>query len=248
MQIIRFPFDPLSQNDPIADEAEKSLHPKPANDTEGAPPEEMTEGAEPGAEGVESVQGAEFIEMPEVIRLTEEDAKAREAAAFEKGKAEGYEAGLAAGKGERLEADQRLADTIEALRMVLVGAEEQFDQSVTGIKRQLLQVSGDIAMKLASRALRERPDEAVLAMLEQVIPHIIQQPAIKIFVHPDMADSLQEKIISLSSGASLAGRCSVHPSAELAPGDCRVEWVNGSAQMDHKALADRLRAIIEEYE
>lgn len=223
MQIVRFPFESLNAPEPEVEQA-----PPPANDS--------LEAAE-----------AEFKDLPETVLYTEEQVAAREGISYAKGVDDGMATGLAQGKGERLAIEQRTAEALESLKMIMVGAEDVYKTSLADAKGELVKLAGAIAVKLAGRALKERPDEAVAQLLESLIPHLIQQPAVKIFVHPDMADSLQEKIISLSSQWNLSGRVSVHPAAELEPGDCKVEWENGSALLDKAALKAKFEAILNEY-
>lgn len=224
MQIVRFPFEALDAPEQKVEE----VPPPPANDS--------VEGGE-----------AEFKDLPETIVYTEEEMLAKEAASYAKGVDDGMAKGIEEGKSERFVIEQQIAQALESLKMIMVGAEEVYKTSLADAKGELVKLAGAIAMKLAGRALKERPDEAVAQLLDSLIPHLIQQPAVKIFVHPSMADSLQEKIISLSSQWNLSGRCSVHPSAELEPGDCRVEWENGSALLDKAALKAKFEAILDEY-
>ena len=84
----------------------------------------------------------------------------------------------------------------------------------------------------------------MLQMLDTLIPNLIEQPSLVIEVHPDMADHLQEKIIRLSSGHGFVGQVKVVASAEVAGGDCKVEWEQGRAVLNQAVLQQKIKDLL----
>ena len=233
MQILRFPFQDFEVLPTEAELAELKKLESPL--LQG----NVSVTDEPPAEG--------FTDLPVAVRYSEEEVQAREAAAEIAGREAGFAEGLAQGQGEHAKREEQLLEVLQQASVAMATIQNMYTESLTEMKQAVLTLSGQIAMKLAGKAMRERPDEAISAMVESLIPQLIQQPEIKIYVHPDVADSLQEKIISLSSRLGFAGRVDVVASADLERGDCRVEWPKGDAEMNQAALQQKLDEILNAY-
>lgn len=218
MQIVRFPFANFDR-------------------AEEAPPPLAIVPEEPAS-------AEAFIPLPQQIALTQEELEAKEKAAFEKGFAEGVQQGITEGKGIHAALEAQLAELLQQLNILIASLENPYQEAAESFRTAVKELSGAVAFKLAGRALQEKPEEAVLAMLEGLLPNLIKKPELRIEVHPELVDRLQEKIIRLSSEQSFSGRLDVVASAEVPVGDCRVEWANGKAVLNQAALQEKVKELL----
>lgn len=209
-----------------------------------APPAPVVEVPTPPIEPTATILEEEFVDLPTQLTLTQEEIESREAAAKEIGYQEGLVKGIEQGKGEHAELEQKIEEALQHVTIAIASVQNMYQEAAGEFKRAVLELSGALAMKLAGRALQEKPDEAVLQMLESLLPNLIEQPSLVIEVHPDLADRLQEKIIRLSSVHGFVGQLKVVASAEVAAGDCKVEWEQGKAVLNQAALQQKIKDLL----
>ena len=186
----------------------------------------------------------EFIDLPTQLTLTQEEMAAREAIAKEEGYKEGLAKGIEQGRGEQAELEAKIAEVLQHVSISIASVQNMYQEAAGDFKRAVLELSGALSLKIAGRALQEKPDEAVMQMLESLLPNLIEQPSLVIEVHPDLADRLQEKIIRLSSAHGFVGQLKVAASAEVAAGDCKVEWEQGKAVLNQAALQQKIKDLL----
>ena len=195
-------------------------------------------------ETVSIVTEEEFVDLPTQIVLTQEEMAAREEAAKQAGYQEGLIKGLEQGKGERADLEEKTNELLQQLTIAVASVQNMYQETASEFRRATLELSGAIALKLAGRALQEKPDEAIMQMLESLLPNLIEQPSLVVEVTPELADRLQEKIIRLSSAHGFVGQLKVVASADVAPGDCKVEWEQGKAVLNQAALQQKIKDLL----
>lgn len=225
MQIARFPFQSFDAG-ALAEEAARATSAVPQTQPEETSPEEG------------------FVPLPQQVAMTQEELAQKEAFAHAQGAAEGYAKGLAEGKGEHAALEQQVADQLRQMTIAIASVENMYKEAEGEFREAIKQLSGALALKIAGKALADKPEEAILQTLEQLLPNLIRQPELRIEVHPDLADRLQEKIIRLSSEMAFPGTIAVVASAEVATGDCRVEWASGRAVLNQAVLQQKLRELL----
>ena len=221
MQIARFPFVPFE-----------------------APPPPVME-VPPSSVAAEAPTAEEaFVDLPTQALLTQEELAARESAARAEGLQEGMAKGLEQGRGERLQLDEKLADSLQHLTIALASVQNMYQEAMQEFRQASYRLSGAVALKIAGKALQEKPDEAIMQMLDSLIPDLVEQPSLVIGVHSEMVDHLQEKIIRLSSERGFAGQLKIEASAEVAQGDCTVVWEQGRAVLNQAALQQKVKDLL----
>lgn len=186
-----------------------------------------------------------FVDLPTQILLTQEEMAIREETAKADGYTEGFAKGLEQGRGERAQIDEKIVEMLPQLGISIASVQNMYTEAANDFRQAILQLSNAIAFKLAGKALQEKPDEAILQMLDSLVPQLIEQPKLVITVHPDAADHLQEKIIRLSSDHSFTGELKIVSSAEVPVGDCKVEWEQGNAVLSQTKLRDKIKQLLE---
>lgn len=223
MQILRFPFQtfetPIQEIAPI-------LSSTAANDA-------------PENEGEEA-----FVDLPTHISLTQEEIAAKEEAARVLGFQEGFTQATEQAAGEQKERDEKIAELLQQLTIAVASVQNMYQEAAADFKQAIIQLSSALAYKIAGRAMKEKPDDAILQMLEGLLPNLIAQPELLIEVHPDLADGLQEKINSVSSAQGFTGRLKVVASAEVPLGDCKVEWAQGKAVLNQSTLQQKINDLL----
>ena len=169
----------------------------------------------PGAAGSEPLPEPEIIEP--VFTAAELDAARAEA--MQAGRAEA-EHGLA-GSSNRL-----LVLVAEGVAEARAGAREAAEAVADGVACCMLS-----ALAACLPVLCEKHGPAELrAFIRALLPALSDEPRITIRVHPDMSEVIRGEIGRLDS--EIGERVRVLPVDEMAPGDARVTWGDGSAVRD----------------
>lgn len=155
--------------------------------------------------------------------------------------AAGRDAGLAEANGA-LEA--RIAEAmglIAATLETLAAAQAQAnDETATGAV-ELVRL---IAAKLAPETARRHGTDEIAALVEECLPHLLDQPRIIVRAAADTVDGLQAGLAVLAEANGFEGRLLVMPDAAMQAGDCRVEWADGRAERDMERVWRDIEAII----
>lgn len=224
MQISRFSFPSFEA--PLQD-AVPTLKMPPAND------------AVTGEEVKET-----FADLPQQILLTEEEVAIKEEAARVAGFQEGFAQGAEQAAAEQKARDEQIAELLQQLTIAVASVQNMYEEASAEFRKAVVQLSSAVSYKIAGKALKEKPDEAIIQMLEGLLPNLISQPRLVVEVHPELADRLQEKIISVSSAQGFTGQLNVVASADVPLGDCRVEWEQGKAVLNQSVLQQKINDLL----
>ncbi len=81
-----------------------------------------------------------------------------------------------------------------------------------------------------------------LGEIQRVITEVLEsqreQTEIKLEIHPDYVETIQEHVRRVLKQANIGGNCIVTGNQSLGPGDCRLSWQNGGALRESTALAE----------
>ena len=131
-----------------------------------------------------------------------------------------------------------IRQTVAAISAQLVTAREAANQVATQSAEAIARLLLD-GLALALPALCARyGDGEVAAVIGAVLPALAQEPAITVRVNPLHALAVKRDIERLDP--DLASRTRIAPVEDMAPGDVRVVWRNGSATRDTAALWDQV--------
>lgn len=168
-------------------------------------------------------------------------------------KAEAWEEGRRAGVKEESERQET-----EAKRR-----QQSIEQACTSIAQQALNLAQThqlfmqkqteelatlvimLARKVAGDAVNHLPEGSIEAMLDQCLPVLQQQPKVILFVHPNVRDSMEEKLNALIAHYHFETAITVKVKDGLAPGEARLEWQDGSAERRLDDIWAQIQEIIE---
>ena len=146
-------------------------------------------------------------------------------------KKESYDTGFAAGKTAGKEQqtaeqtsvlctiDQNAAALIKNINMI---AQEQAEQT-----RRLALV---IAKKLLPTFMSQNGLQEIEALVTETIREMAREPRMVVRVHESEFDVLSEKIQAIATQRAFPGKIVILADAEVASGDCRIEWADGGVE------------------
>lgn len=162
--------------------------------------------------------------------------------------ARGYRSGLTAAEAQtRTEAERR-----SALAMENIGAAiERLTASLSSIERKLeveaVEVAAAVARKLAAELVAAEPMTEISALAGGCLSELRSTPHIAIRVHESLHAQTQEKLTQIAAARGFDGRLVVLGVADIAPGDCRIEWADGGVTRDHEAIETAIMEAVSRY-
>lgn len=187
----------------------------------------------PGEEPTEEV---EYVEPPPTF--TEEELRQACDEAFAAGREEGQRDAMG-------QAERRMADSLDMIGARLVNALEGLDKAREEATANAIAVAMGIARKLLPDLARRDPLGEVVAVVEQAMEKVLEEPRVAIRVAAADLASLEPMIADLARAKGYEGRVLVLGDPDLPPGDCRIEWRDGGAERDMAALWAEVDAVIE---
>ncbi len=151
-------------------------------------------------------------------------------------KKEAYDAGFAAGKPAGKE--EQLAQQNAVLARI--------DQNVNNLIRNLDTIAQEqedqirrMALAIAKKILPSFVAQNGLAEIETLVSDTIRQmgrePRLVVRVHEAEFDVLNEKIQAIAERRAFSGKIVVLADADIAAGDCRIEWADGGIERNTPA-------------
>jgi flagellar assembly protein FliH len=166
-----------------------------------------------------------------------EDLDVIEGDAFDKGFAEGREAGLAAAQQEQQAAQTEIAARVRQLDEVLEFMARPIADLDREVLLQLAGLAGAIARHVVRRELTTQPDEIVAVIRETVALLPVSARDVRVHLHPEDARLVRERLSEVTGDRAW----SIAEDPILARGGCRVTSENS---MIDAQLEQRLGAAI----
>jgi flagellar assembly protein FliH len=160
-------------------------------------------------------------------------------------KQESYDAGFAAGRAAGLD-DQNsrlmaLLATVDGKIEAMFNTMQTLHQeSVAGMRRIALAIARKFVPDFAAKhGLQE-----IEALLDGVMGEMVHEPRLVVRIHESQFDVLNEKIAALAAQKAYAGKVVVLADAEIAAGDCRIEWADGGMERNGEAMWRKVEQTI----
>jgi flagellar assembly protein FliH len=148
-----------------------------------------------------------------------------------------YRKGFAAGeKQAQSEAAQRtavalglIADGLERLGKALAGIEARLES-------EAVEVAVAVAGKLAPELIAREPFAEISALAVESFNHLVKAPHVVVHIGADIYEQAKGKLEEIAGARGCEGRLVVLSDPAMAPGDCRIEWVDGGVTRDRAAM------------
>lgn len=163
-----------------------------------------------------------------------------EAEAVERGRREGEEGAVAAAQNRLAAEAERLADA--AHRMI-----EMLDGDMRRIEGQAVDLSAEIARRIAGHALDAYPQAQILALIEECLSPLRRVRHLAIRVNEAEAEHLKAPIEALAATNGFEGRLLILGEPDTAPGDCRIEWADGGILFEKQTVLEAVDQAVETF-
>ena len=175
-------------------------------------------------------------------------AAAQHEAALAEAEARGYRNGVNAAEAQaRTEAERRLAAAFERISSGL-------DQLRGGLKKvedrfeaEAIEVALAVGRKLSADLIAREPFAEIAALADQCFRELLAAPHIVVRVNAALLDVAKEKLTEIARARGFEGRVVVLAEADIAPGDCRIEWADGGVIRERAALASAIDDLVARY-
>jgi len=175
-------------------------------------------------------------------------AAAEHEAALAAAEARGYRDGMNAAEAQaRTEAERRLAvgferiaAGIEQLRTSLKRVEDRFEA-------EAVEVALAVGRKLAADLIAKEPFAEISALADQCFREMLSAPHIVVRVNNSLYSDAKQRLEEIARARGFEGRLVVMAEADIAPGDCRIEWADGGLKRDRAATEAQIAEAVGRY-
>jgi flagellar assembly protein FliH len=169
-------------------------------------------------------------------------------AAIAEAETRGYHNGMASAEAQaRTEAERRTAiaferigDAIAVLQQSLAGVESRFEA-------EAVEVAVAVARKLAAALIAREPLAEVTALADTCFRELLSAPHVVVRVNEGLYAQAKEKLEDVARARGFEGRLVVLGEADIATGDCRIEWADGGLVRDRAATEQAISEAVERY-
>ncbi len=178
-----------------------------------------------------------FIEPPPPV-FTEDDLEAAKAIAHNQGKAEGQRDEHA--KREQYLADnlKNIAENFETLFAAELYREKQYEEEFIRLALQILE-------QLAPTLVDQYGQESLKQLIKETLETQAKQSEIRIEVHPDYANDIDQFIENIWTDNDSAPRCKVVANSQIELGGCNMSWKDGGMVRSPSELATKIKSSLE---
>lgn len=188
--------------------------------------------------------------------FSEEELKKAERDAYQRGFLDGTKDGHAQAQGEHTEVERVLMEGLENFAKSITPIFTQYRNHCGQLKSDMPILALSIAKKIAGDALSNDSQTVIEAAVKQCSEVMVSEPQITVTIHSRLAGALSHKLKQINNRETAASNVSVIADENIAMGDYKIEWKNGSIersteklwqQMD-KAIGNMLATITNEKE
>jgi flagellar assembly protein FliH len=168
--------------------------------------------------------------------FSEEELKAAERDAYQRGFLEGIRDGKNQAQSEQAEVERILAGGLENFVKSISPIFSQYKNHCRQLKQDMPVLALSIAKKVAGAALSDDLQSVIEAAAEQCLEIMVTEPKITVTVNSRLAGNLTQKLQQLSGREKTAASIEVIADANIAISDYRIEWKNGSIERSVEKL------------
>jgi flagellar assembly protein FliH len=159
-----------------------------------------------------------------------------------------YRDGFSAGHEKATnEATQHIATTLQVVADGLARIEQALKAIEARLEIEAVEVAVAVASKLAPELIAREPMTEVTALVTDCFQHLVSAPHVLVQVNADIYEATKDKLDEIAAARGFAGRVLVQSDAQLAPGDCRIEWAEGGINRDEAATKTTIDEIVGRY-
>ena len=183
-------------------------------------------------------------EAPPKVKITPEELQAGVATAEQRG----YQRGVTAAEAQaRTEAERRTAVAYERIGSVLGGIAGEMKSIEGRLEAEAVEVAVAVARKLAPALVAREPLAEIAALATECFSAFLTAPHVVVRVNSELYEAAREQLDELARSRGFEGRLVVLGEAEIASGDCRIEWADGGVIRERATLASAIDDLVARY-
>jgi flagellar assembly protein FliH len=175
-------------------------------------------------------------------------AAARHEADMAEAETRGYRNGVNAAEAQaRTEAERRLAGAFERIASGLDQLRASLKAVEGRFEAEAVEVALAVGRKLAADLIAEEPFAEISALADQCFRELLAAPHIVVRVNGALYADAKQKLDEIARARGFDGRLVVMAEADIAPGDCRIEWADGGLKRERAATEAAIAEAVGRY-
>jgi flagellar assembly protein FliH len=169
-------------------------------------------------------------------------------AAITAAESRGYQRGMAAAEAQaRTEAERRTAAAFERIANVLASLAGEMKAIEGRLEAEAVNVAVAVASQLAGALLAREPLAEISALATECFNAFLAAPHVVVRVNKELYEAARERLDAIARSRGFEGRLVVLGEADIAVGDCRIEWADGGVIRDSAAVAAAIDDLVGRY-
>jgi len=169
-------------------------------------------------------------------------------AALAEAEARGYRNGISATEGrERADAERRLAEAFDRIAAGLDQVGQRLKAVEDKFEAEAVEVALAVGRKLAPALIAREPLAEITELADTCFRELIAAPHLVVRVNGSIYAATKERLEELAQARGFEGRLVIMAEAEIAPGDCRIEWADGGLKRERAATETAIAEAVERY-
>jgi len=173
---------------------------------------------------------------------------AQHEAALADAEARGYRSGMNAAEAQaKVEAERRLAEAFERIAAGFDELHQRLKAVEDKFEAEAVEVAMAVGRKLAPALIAREPFAEIAALADTCFRELLAVPHLVVRINGAVYGAAKEQLEELARARGFEGRLVVMAEAEIAPGDCRIEWADGGLRRDRAATEAAIADAVERY-
>ncbi|MEZ5788072.1 MAG: FliH/SctL family protein [Xanthobacteraceae bacterium] len=169
-------------------------------------------------------------------------------AALAEAEARGRQAGLVAAEAqERTRAERQRAAAFDRISAALTRLAGELPALAGRLETESVDVAIAVARQLAPALIAREPLAEVSALVAACLRELTAAPHVVIRLNEALYPTARERLAELARACGFDGRLVVLGEADIAPGDCQIEWADGGVIRERAAIEAAIAETVERY-
>lgn len=182
------------------------------------------------------------IEKPE-DKITTYNAQELAAAEI-RGYERGMKDGLAKIDADKIAFDQKINDSVTIIATRMEDFLKKYQIDLRKISDDSTKLAFEITRKMAGDALKENPQENIIALVNKCMNVIAHEPSVTIIVNPAIASAIKERTEKMMKEKNFTSKIEVKDNPSVTETDCLIQWANGGAEINMSEKWQKIEEIL----
>lgn len=182
------------------------------------------------------------IEKPgdKIATYNSQELEAAEIRGYERGMKDG----LARIDAEKIAFDQKVNDSITIIATRMEDFLKKYQTDLRKISEDSTKLAFEITRKIAGNALKENPQENIIALVKKCMNVIAHEPSVTIIVNPSIASVIRERTEKMIKEKNFTSKIEVKDNPSVTETDCLIQWANGGAEINMSEKWQKIEEIL----